>query len=105
MVQLVFMRLPQFSEDPRAVGIKQLKMRPGAIDQGRNKRKQRVPLRKKEKFLENGMFNSLTLILCFNFCYVIVYLLINAAINCMLCNINKQKYIILSKYIFCNLTN
>lgn len=39
MVQLVFMRLPQFSEDLRAVVIKQLKMRPGAIDQARTKRK------------------------------------------------------------------
>ncbi|CAH0564253.1 unnamed protein product [Brassicogethes aeneus] len=47
MVQLVFMRLPQFSEDLRAVGIKQLKMRPGAIDQTRNKRK-KSSFRKKD---------------------------------------------------------
>ncbi|KAJ3644551.1 hypothetical protein Zmor_022276 [Zophobas morio] len=37
MVQLVFMRLPQFSEDLHAV--KQFKMRPGAIEQTRSKRK------------------------------------------------------------------
>ncbi|RZC32907.1 Sec7 domain containing protein [Asbolus verrucosus] len=44
MVQLVFMRLPQFSEDLRAV--KQFKMRPGAIEQTRTKRKKSFRLSK-----------------------------------------------------------
>lgn len=44
MVQLVFMRLPQFSEDLRAV--KQFKMRPGAIEQTRTKRKKAFRLTK-----------------------------------------------------------
>ncbi|KAJ8916109.1 hypothetical protein NQ315_004476 [Exocentrus adspersus] len=49
MVQLVFMRLPQFSDDLRASAIKHLKMRPGAIDQTRTKRKNRQSFKKKEK--------------------------------------------------------
>lgn len=44
MVQLVFMRLPQFSEDLCAV--KQFKMRPGAIEQTRTKRKKSFRLSK-----------------------------------------------------------
>jgi brefeldin A-resistance guanine nucleotide exchange factor 1 len=44
MVQLVFMRLPQFSEDMCAV--KQFKMRPGAIEQTRTKRKKSFRLSK-----------------------------------------------------------
>lgn len=47
MVQLVFMRLPQFSDDLRATAIKQLKMKPGAMDQTRTKRKSRQSYRKK----------------------------------------------------------
>lgn len=38
MVQLVFMRLPQFPE-VFPINVKQLKMRPGAIEQTRSKRK------------------------------------------------------------------
>ncbi|KAJ8926524.1 hypothetical protein NQ314_021126 [Rhamnusium bicolor] len=49
MVQLVFMRLPQFSDDLRAIAIKQLKMRPGAMDQTRTKRRNRQSFRKKDK--------------------------------------------------------
>ncbi|XP_044272751.1 Golgi-specific brefeldin A-resistance guanine nucleotide exchange factor 1 [Tribolium madens] len=47
MVQLVFMRLPQFSEDLCAV--KQFKMRPGAIEQTRTKRKKSFRLSKLEE--------------------------------------------------------
>ncbi|KAJ8979326.1 hypothetical protein NQ317_006940 [Molorchus minor] len=49
MVQLVFMRLPQFSDDLRAIALKQLKMRPGAMDQTRTKRKHRQSFRQKDK--------------------------------------------------------
>ncbi|CAH1968968.1 unnamed protein product [Acanthoscelides obtectus] len=48
MVQLVFRRLPQFSEDLRAVTIKQLKMSSSAIDQTRTRRKSKSA-KKKEK--------------------------------------------------------
>lgn len=48
MVQLVFMRLPQFSEDLRSVIIKQIKMRPGAMDQSRSKRKARSGYKRKD---------------------------------------------------------
>ncbi|ERL94183.1 hypothetical protein D910_11465 [Dendroctonus ponderosae] len=46
MVQLVFMRLPQFSDDIRAAGVKQLKMRAG-IEQSRAKKRSRHSFRKK----------------------------------------------------------
>lgn len=49
MVQLVFMRLPQFSEDLRSVIIKQLRMGPGAMDQSRSKRKIKIGSKRKEK--------------------------------------------------------
>lgn len=57
MVQLVFMRLPQFSEDLRSVIIKQLKMGPGAMDQARSKRKIKSSYKRKDK---NGMSTFLT---------------------------------------------
>ncbi|KAG5880373.1 hypothetical protein JTB14_027280 [Gonioctena quinquepunctata] len=41
MVQLVFMRLPLFTEDSRT-SIKQLRMCPGALDQTRTKRKKQI---------------------------------------------------------------
>lgn len=49
MVQLIFMRLPQFSEDLRALAFKQLKMRPGAVDTTRTKRKTKQSSKKKGK--------------------------------------------------------
>lgn len=49
MVQLIFMRLPQFSDDIRSVIIKQLKMGPGAMDQARNKRKTKSGYKRKDK--------------------------------------------------------
>ncbi|CAG9864708.1 unnamed protein product [Phyllotreta striolata] len=39
MVQLIFMRLPQFSEDPKLSYVKRLRMQPGDLDQTRTKRK------------------------------------------------------------------
>lgn len=51
MVQLIFMRLPQFSEDLKVSYIKQLKMKPGALDQTRTKRKKYYP-KKESKELE-----------------------------------------------------
>lgn len=47
MVQLVFMRLPQFAEDSRDGNMKHLKMRPGTIEQNRGKKKIRASFRKK----------------------------------------------------------
>lgn len=49
MVQLVFMRLPQFSEDLKSVIIKQLKMGPGTMDQARSKRKIKNGYYRKDK--------------------------------------------------------
>lgn len=49
MVQLVFMRLPQFSEDLRSIIIKQIKMGPGAMDQSRSRRKSKNGNKRKEK--------------------------------------------------------
>lgn len=49
MVQLMFMRLPQFSEDLKSVVIKQLKMEPGSIDQLRSKRKIKNTFKRKEQ--------------------------------------------------------
>ncbi|CAH1155460.1 unnamed protein product [Phaedon cochleariae] len=49
MVQLVFMRLPQFSDDLRAAALKQFKMHPGALDQTKTKRKNKQSQKKKEK--------------------------------------------------------
>ncbi|XP_050501190.1 Golgi-specific brefeldin A-resistance guanine nucleotide exchange factor 1 [Diabrotica virgifera virgifera] len=49
MVQLIFMRLPQFSEDLKVSYIKQLKMKPGALDQTRTKRKKQYSSLKKDK--------------------------------------------------------
>lgn len=48
MVQLVFMRLPQFPE-VFSVNIKQLKIRPGSMEQTRTKRKPRNMFRNKTK--------------------------------------------------------
>ncbi|KAI4455886.1 guanyl-nucleotide exchange factor [Holotrichia oblita] len=48
MVQLVFMRLPQFP-DAFPANIKQFRMRPGAIEQTRTKRKSRSSFRSKNK--------------------------------------------------------
>lgn len=48
MVQLVFMRLPQFP-DVFPANIKQFRMRPGAIEQTRTKRKSRSSFRLKTK--------------------------------------------------------
>ncbi|GJQ80967.1 putative regulation of ARF protein signal transduction [Trypoxylus dichotomus] len=48
MVQLVFMRLPQFP-DAFPANIKQFRMRPGAIEQTRTKRKSRSSFRSKTK--------------------------------------------------------
>ncbi|KAL3273590.1 hypothetical protein HHI36_015022 [Cryptolaemus montrouzieri] len=47
MVQLVFMRLPQFSEDLHSFASKQFKMRPGAVEQTRTKRKSKSSFRSK----------------------------------------------------------
>nr|CAI5834185.1 unnamed protein product [Callosobruchus analis] len=58
MVQLVFMRLPQFSEDLRAVAIKQLKMSSSSIDQTRTRRKSKNA-KKKEK-IENEDAQSIS---------------------------------------------
>lgn len=53
-VQLLFMRLPQFSEDLRVhVSMKQIKMRAGVIDQTRGKRKSRSSFKYKSKSVEN----------------------------------------------------
>lgn len=41
MVQLVFMRLPQFAEDPRVASMKFLKMKAGNVEQTRTKKKSR----------------------------------------------------------------
>lgn len=41
MVQLVFMRLPQFAEDPRVANMKFLKMKAGNVEQTRTKKKSR----------------------------------------------------------------
>lgn len=41
MVQLVFMRLPQFAEDPRVANMKFLKMKAGNVEQTRTKKKTR----------------------------------------------------------------
>ncbi|XP_057671770.1 Golgi-specific brefeldin A-resistance guanine nucleotide exchange factor 1 [Diorhabda carinulata] len=49
MVQLIFMRLPQFCEDLKTSYIKQLKMKPGALDQTRTKRKKQYSSHKKDK--------------------------------------------------------
>ncbi|KAK5641442.1 hypothetical protein RI129_009989 [Pyrocoelia pectoralis] len=50
MVQLVFMRLPQFPEDLRIGGMKHLKIKPGSIEASRSKRKS---LRNKNKNIPN----------------------------------------------------
>lgn len=47
MVQLVFMRLPQFPE-VFPINVKQLKMRPGAMEQTRSKRKMRSSFKIKQ---------------------------------------------------------
>lgn len=49
MVQLVFMRLPQFPEDLRVSTVKHLKMKPGSIESSRTKRKHRTSFRNKNK--------------------------------------------------------
>lgn len=54
MVQLVFMRLPQFPEDLRVGSMKQLKMKPGSMESTRTKRKSRTSLRGKNKNIENN---------------------------------------------------
>lgn len=41
MVQLVFLRLPQFAEDPRVGNMKFLKMKAGNVEQTRVKKKSR----------------------------------------------------------------
>ncbi|KAK9887809.1 hypothetical protein WA026_000124 [Henosepilachna vigintioctopunctata] len=48
MVQLVFMRLPQFTEDLHSFASKQFKMRPGAVEQTRTKRKSKGSFRTKK---------------------------------------------------------
>lgn len=53
MVQLVFMRLPQFAEDPRVASMKFLKMKHGSVEQTRNKKKSRSSFRMKAKSLES----------------------------------------------------
>lgn len=53
MVQLVFMRLPQFSDDLRAAAVKQLKMRAG-MEQSRTKKRRRHSFRKKSGSNDKG---------------------------------------------------
>lgn len=54
MVHLVFMRLPQFSEDLHAFTSKQFKMRPGAVEQTRTKRKSKGSIKTKKGNIKNG---------------------------------------------------
>lgn len=54
MVQLVFMRLPQFSEDLHSFTSKQFKMRPGAVEQPRTKRKSKGSIKTKKNIMKNG---------------------------------------------------
>lgn len=58
MVQLVFMRLPQFPEDLRVGSMKQLKMKPGSIEPTRTKRKSRTSFRGKNKNVENNKLTA-----------------------------------------------
>ncbi|KAF5306262.1 hypothetical protein FQA39_LY08960 [Lamprigera yunnana] len=58
MVQLVFMRLPQFPEDLRIGNVKHLKIKPGSIDVNRSKRKSRSALRNKNKILQSRSTTS-----------------------------------------------
>ncbi|XP_045476199.1 Golgi-specific brefeldin A-resistance guanine nucleotide exchange factor 1 [Harmonia axyridis] len=53
MVQLVFMRLPQFSEDLHSFTSKQFKMRPGAVEQPRTKRKSKGSIKTKKNIMKN----------------------------------------------------
>ncbi|XP_066139607.1 Golgi-specific brefeldin A-resistance guanine nucleotide exchange factor 1 [Euwallacea fornicatus] len=57
MVQLVFMRLPQFSDDVRAVGIKQLKMQAGT-EQTRAKKRNRHSFRKRSITSDKDMIDN-----------------------------------------------
>lgn len=60
MVQLLFMRLPQFTEDLKLhISMKQLKMRTGVIEHGRGKRKPRS-YKYKHKALENPQLQVTT---------------------------------------------
>lgn len=60
MVQLLFMRLPQFTEDLKLhLNMKQLKMRTGVIEHGRGKRKSRS-LKYKQKLAENPQLTITT---------------------------------------------
>lgn len=55
MVQLLFMRLPQFTEDLRVhINMKQLKMRTNVIDHARGTRKSRS-FKYKNKLVENQL--------------------------------------------------
>ncbi|XP_076275076.1 sec7 domain-containing protein garz isoform X2 [Rhynchophorus ferrugineus] len=61
MVQLVFMRLPQFSDDTRSLGVKHLKMRAGtAMEQTKLKKKGRHSFRKKSNSEEKGLSEDTT---------------------------------------------
>lgn len=57
MVQLVFMRLPQFPE-VFPINVKQLKMRPGAMEQTRSKRKTRNSFKSKHKYENKTIPNT-----------------------------------------------
>lgn len=56
MVQLVFMRLPQFPEDTRIGSMKHLKMKHGIIESSRVKRKVKASFRKTSK--DHGIKNT-----------------------------------------------
>ncbi|XP_046686269.1 Golgi-specific brefeldin A-resistance guanine nucleotide exchange factor 1-like [Homalodisca vitripennis] len=54
MVQLLFTRLPYFSEDLRKpINMKKLKMRSGSIDQSRGKRKMKSSVRKNSRSMNS----------------------------------------------------
>lgn len=58
MVQLVFMRLPQFPEDTRIGSMKHLKMKHGAMEPTRVKRKSKSSFKRTSK--DYGTKNKLT---------------------------------------------
>lgn len=75
-MQLVFMRLPQFAEDPRVANMKFLKMKAGNVDQTRTKKKGRSASFKATKSKTSSGINHNYLFLV---CYIIFFIESQAA--------------------------